>query len=66
MELPKRTLSYPSHSHELRRADLAKALAFIKPRDCLVVRKLDRLGRSLLHLLTTVADRKSAVSPFIR
>ena len=40
------------------RAGLAKALAFIKPGDCLVVWKLDRLGRSLPHLLTTVTDLK--------
>ena len=39
------------------RAGLAKALAFIKSGDCLVVWKLDRLGRSLPHLLTTVSDR---------
>jgi DNA invertase Pin-like site-specific DNA recombinase len=36
------------------RAGLGKALAFIRPGDCLVVWKLDRLGRSLPHLLTTV------------
>lgn len=36
------------------RAGLAKALAFLRPGDCLVVWKLDRLGRSLPHLLTTV------------
>jgi DNA invertase Pin-like site-specific DNA recombinase len=40
------------------RAGLAKALGFIKPGDCLVVWKLDRLGRSLPHLLTTVTDLK--------
>ena len=40
------------------RAGLTKALAFIKSGDCLVVWKLDRLGRSLLHLLTTVTDLK--------
>jgi DNA invertase Pin-like site-specific DNA recombinase len=40
------------------RAGLAKALAFIKPDDCLVVWKLDRLGRSLPHLLATVIDLK--------
>jgi DNA invertase Pin-like site-specific DNA recombinase len=40
------------------RSGLAKALAFIKPGDCLVVWKLDRLGRSLPHLLTTVTDLK--------
>jgi len=40
------------------RAGLAKALAFLRPGDCLVVWKLDRLGRSLPHLLTTVNDLK--------
>jgi DNA invertase Pin-like site-specific DNA recombinase len=37
---------------------LGKALAFIRPDDCLVVWKLDRLGRSLPHLLTTVTSLK--------
>ena len=41
------------------RAGLTKALAFISPGDCLVVWKLDRLGRSLPHLLTTVTDLKT-------
>lgn len=36
------------------RDGLAKALMFLRPGDCLVVWKLDRLGRSLPHLLTTV------------
>ena len=40
------------------RAGLGKALAFIRPGDCLVVWKLDRLGRSLPHLLTTVTSLK--------
>ena len=40
------------------RAGLAKALAFVKSGDCLVVWKLDRLGRSLPHLLTTVTGLK--------
>ena len=40
------------------RAGLAKALAFLRPGDCLVVWKLDRLGRSLPHLLSTVTDLK--------
>src|SRR6516165_5395633 len=35
------------------RAGLTKALAFLRPGDCLVVWKLDRLGRSLSHLLAT-------------
>jgi DNA invertase Pin-like site-specific DNA recombinase len=41
------------------RAGLAKALAFLRPGDGLVVWKLDRLGRSLPHLLTTVTDLKT-------
>jgi DNA invertase Pin-like site-specific DNA recombinase len=41
------------------RAGLAKALAFVRPGDCLVVWKLDRLGRSLPHLLTTVTGLKA-------
>ena len=41
------------------RAGLTKALAFLRPGDCLVVWKLDRLGRSLPHLLATVNDLKA-------
>jgi len=33
---------------------LAQALAYVRPGDCLVVWKLDRLGRSLSHLLAIV------------
>lgn len=40
------------------RAGLTKALEFVKADDCLVVWKLDRLGRSLSHLLTIVTDLK--------
>lgn len=36
------------------RPGLAKALEFARPGDCLVVWKLDRLGRSLPHLLKIV------------
>ena len=36
------------------RPGLAKALAFLKPGDTLIVWKLDRLGRSLPHLIQTV------------
>src|SRR5919112_763035 len=41
------------------RPGLAKALTFLRPGDCLVVWKLDRLGRSLPHLLATVNDLKT-------
>ena len=40
------------------RPGLAKALAFLRPGDCFVVWKLDRLGRSLPHLLSTVNGLK--------
>jgi len=40
------------------RAGLTKALSFLRPGDCLVVWKLDRLGRSLPHLLATVNELK--------
>src|ERR1700722_5695243 len=40
------------------RAGLAKALAFLRRDDCLGVWKLDRLGRSLPHLLATVNELK--------
>src|SRR5512143_35661 len=36
------------------RAGLAEAIAFLRPGDTLVVWKLDRLGRSLQHLIETV------------
>ena len=41
------------------RTGLAEALAFLHPGDCLIVWKLDRLGRSLPHLLATVGDLKA-------
>lgn len=37
---------------------MTKALAFLRPGDCLVVWKLDRLGRSLPNLLVTVNELK--------
>src|SRR5580700_7154731 len=40
------------------RAGLTKAGAFLRPGACLVVWKLDRLGRSLPHLLATVNELK--------
>lgn len=38
------------------RPQLAEALRYVRPGDVLVVWKLDRLGRSLRHLLDVVAD----------
>ena len=35
---------------------LAEALAYLRPGDVLVVWRLDRLGRSLQHLITVVAQ----------
>lgn len=40
------------------RVGLARALEFVRPRDVLVVWKLDRLGRSLSHLLAIVTSLK--------
>lgn len=40
------------------RPGLAKALEFVRPGDCLIVWKLDRLGRSLPHLLSVVMGLK--------
>jgi DNA invertase Pin-like site-specific DNA recombinase len=39
-----------------RRRGLDRALASLKPGDTLVVWKLDRLGRSLTHLVQTIAE----------
>ncbi len=41
------------------RPGLAKALDFIKPGDVLIVWKLDRLGRSLTHLIEIINTLKS-------
>lgn len=38
------------------RPELAKALEFLRAGDCLIVWKLDRLGRSLRQLIDTVED----------
>jgi DNA invertase Pin-like site-specific DNA recombinase len=44
---------------------LVKALAFVRPGDVLVVWKLDRLGRSLSHLLSIVNALKENRSPSV-
>ena len=48
------------------RPGLAKALAFVQPDDVLVVWKLDRLGRSLSHLLTIVDTLRERQVAFVR
>jgi hypothetical protein len=40
----------------VERESLKEALAYVRPGDTLVVWRLDRLGRSLQHLIETVAD----------
>jgi DNA invertase Pin-like site-specific DNA recombinase len=52
---------YEDHASGSRgdRPGLAETVAFLRPGDCLVVWKLDRLGRSLPHLLATVTDLKT-------
>ena len=46
------------------RPGLAEALGFMKPGDCLVVWKLDRLGRSLPHLLKIVTGLRDSGGGF--
>lgn len=41
------------------RPGLAKVLAFVQSGDCLVVWKLDRLGRSLSHLLRIITELRN-------
>lgn len=41
------------------RPGLTKALAFLKPGDVLIVWKLDRLGRSLTHLIEIINTLKA-------
>ena len=48
------------------RPGLVKALAFVQPGDVLVVWKLDRLGRSLSHLLSIVNALKQNKLPSVR
>src|SRR5690242_6592296 len=52
---------YEDHAGGSRsdRPGLVAALAFLQPGDCLIVWKLDRLGRSLPHLLATVNGLKA-------
>ena len=47
---------FPSHDIDV---GLDKALEFLKDGDTLVVWKLDRLGRSLAHLISVITDLKS-------
>ena len=43
------------------RAGLAEALAFLRPGETLVVWKLDRMGRSLKHLIETVTALEAGI-----
>ena len=43
----------------VERASLKEALAYVRPGDTLVVWRLDRLGRSLKHLIETVTDLRN-------
>jgi DNA invertase Pin-like site-specific DNA recombinase len=45
-----------SSGHKMDRPGLAQALEQLRPGDTLVIWKLDRLGRSLKHLITLVED----------
>src|SRR6266487_3851360 len=46
------------------RQGLADALKFVRPRDTLVVWRLDRLGRSLRHLIDTITYLQSRLVGF--
>ena len=48
------------------RPGLAKALEFVRAGDCLVIWKLDRLGRSLSHLLSIVIGLKENVRTAVK
>ena len=56
---------YEDHASGSRddRPGLAEALAFLQPGDCLVVWKLDRLGRSLPHLRPQAQHLDRRVGP---
>ncbi len=45
-----------SSGAKIERAGLAQALAYARPGDTIVVWRLDRLGRSLKHLIETIAS----------
>ncbi len=47
------------------RPGLSDALNYIREKDCLVVWRLDRLGRSLKHLLEVVEDLEKRCAGFI-
>ena len=48
-----------------KRVGLDKALEFLKDGDTLVVWKLDRLGRSLAHLISVITDLKNRNVSFV-
>jgi len=48
------------------RPGLAAALAYVREGDTLVVWRLDRLGRSLPHLIETIGHCKRGVLVFVR
>jgi DNA invertase Pin-like site-specific DNA recombinase len=52
---------FEDHSSGARddRPGLSRALEFVRPGDCLVVWKLDRLGRSLSHLLSIITGLRA-------
>ncbi len=47
------------------RPGLAKALEYARPGDCLVVWRLDRLGRNLKHLIEVVDDLENCKVGFV-
>ena len=47
-------LPYTASGAQRERPGLEKALSFLRPGDTLVVWRLDRLGRTLKHLIETV------------
>ena len=49
-----------------KRVGLDKAIEFLKDGDTLVVWKLDRLGRSLAHLIDVITNLKNRNISFVR